>query len=489
MNEVRKILALCSAAALFALANPAAQAAATIVIINGDPAGVGFNDATPVAPVGGNTGTTRGQQRLNVYQAVAAQWGATLDSTVPIKVYATWEALTCTATSAVLGSAGAWDIFRDFPNAPVAGTWHSVALANKRAGVDLTPGIPGDPDIREQLGVDIVARFNVNLGNVGCLTGAPFYLGLDNNHGGLIDFYSVLLHELGHGLGFQSFLGSSGARPNDGQPWPTQWERFMVDNSTGKTWLQMTNAERAASAINFRRVVWTGANVTAAAPQVLQSGSPGLTIASTPVPSASGGYPIGTANFGPPLGTPTVAAQLMPYTTQTGQTGPGCDPYNASNILAARNNIVLVDRGTCTFITKAKNAQAAGARGVIIANNVAGSPPGLGGGPDATVLIPTISVSQADGLVLKNALRFRSRTSSGVLATMGLIPGQLTGADLAGRVMLFTPNPFQGGSSISHWDTFAFANLLMEPSINGDLPHAVTAPLDLTFELFKDLGW
>ena len=35
------------------------HAAATITIVNGDPAGVGFNDATAVAPVGGNTGTRR----------------------------------------------------------------------------------------------------------------------------------------------------------------------------------------------------------------------------------------------------------------------------------------------------------------------------------------------------------------------------------------------------------------------------------------------
>ncbi len=38
--------------------------AATIVINNVNGAGVGFNDPTAVAPVGGNTGTTLGQQRL-----------------------------------------------------------------------------------------------------------------------------------------------------------------------------------------------------------------------------------------------------------------------------------------------------------------------------------------------------------------------------------------------------------------------------------------
>ena len=58
-----------------------------------------------------------------------------------------------------------------------------------------------------------------------------------------------------------------------------------------------------------------------------------------------------------------------------------------------------------------------------------------------------------------------------------------------GRVMLFTPSPFQGGSSVSHWDTSTFKNLLMEPSINADLTHSVIPPNDLTKLFFKDIGW
>jgi hypothetical protein len=72
---------------------------------------------------------------------------------------------------------------------------------------------------------------------------------------------------------------------------------------------------------------------------------------------------------------------------------------------------------------------------------------------------------------------------------MGVNPSQLAGADPSGRVMMFTPNPFQGGSSVSHWDTFAFRNLLMEPSINADLTQSVRPPEDLTFPLFQDIGW
>src|SRR4051812_45501416 len=77
---------------------------ATIVIVNGNAAGVGFNDATPAAPIGGNPGTTVGQQRINAFQHAASIWGANIDSSVEIRIFATFEAQTCTATSATLGS-------------------------------------------------------------------------------------------------------------------------------------------------------------------------------------------------------------------------------------------------------------------------------------------------------------------------------------------------------------------------------------------------
>ena len=42
---------------------------------------------------------------------------------------------------------------------------------------------------------------------------------------------------------------------------------------------------------------------------------------------------------------------------------------------------------------------------------------------------------------------------------------------------------------MSHWDTSATRNLLMEPFINGDLNHQVKAPSDLTLQLLIDIGW
>jgi hypothetical protein len=457
-----------------ALRAPAAFGAATITIVNGDPAGVGFNDATVVAPVGGNPGTTLGQQRLNAFQAAADKWGATLTSAVTIRVLATWEALSCTASSAVLGSAGATEVFRDFTGAPVLARWYGKALANKLSGADLDGAT-----------ADIRARFNVNLGQAGCLTGTFFYLGLDNNHGANVDLVTVLEHEFAHGLGFQTFTnGSTGARLAG---FSSIWDDFLFDTTTGKTWTQMTDAERAASALNTRRLVWNGANVSAAVPTVLQAGTPLLTVASPP--GVAGRYDVGIASFGPALASPGVTAEVMPVVDTAPNSGLACNPLTALNAAAVSGKIALVDRGTCTFNTKVGAAQAAGAVGVVVVDNVAGSPPAGLGGTDPTITIPSVRITLADGLALKGALATRSRLHSGMSANLGIDLAIRQGADALNRALLYTPNPFQSGSSVSHWDTIAFPNQLMEPAINGDLTHEVSPPQDLTFPLLTDIGW
>src|ERR1043165_3137223 len=244
-NLLTKCPALLLALMVGIIASPAAFAGSNIVIENGDPAGVGFNDPTPATPVGGNSGTTLGQQRLMAFQTAASIWGAALNSGPTITVHATWEALTCTSNSAVLGSAGAATLRRDFASAPFAGTWYSAALGNALSGTDSNPA-----------GAEITAHFNINLGNTGCLDGTHWYLGLDGNHGSDEDLVTVLMHEFGHGLGFQSYVNVSTGTLNSG--FPGIFDRFLFDNTTNKTWVQMTDAERMASAINKNNLVWIG---------------------------------------------------------------------------------------------------------------------------------------------------------------------------------------------------------------------------------------
>jgi hypothetical protein len=95
-----------AAALVGALAAAPLAASARITIVNANQAGVGFNDTTAAAPVGGNTGTTLGSQRLNAFQRAAELWGALLDSDVEIRIKATFEPLECTATTGTLGAAG-----------------------------------------------------------------------------------------------------------------------------------------------------------------------------------------------------------------------------------------------------------------------------------------------------------------------------------------------------------------------------------------------
>ena len=164
-------------------------------------------------------------------------------------------------------------------------------------------------------------------------------------------------------------------------------------------------------------------------------------------------------------------------------------PLSAANAMAVNGKIALVDRGVCAFPEKVKNVQNAGAIGAIVVDSVAGSPPPGLGGVDPTITIPSVRISLADGAMFKSALKFRSRTKSGVMVRMTLDMSVYSGADPAGRALMFTPNPFQPGSSVSHWDTIGTPNMLMEPSINGDLTHSVGSPYDLTFALLRDLGW
>lgn len=468
--------ALLPLVAAVALAVPAAQAA-TITIVNTNAANVGFNDPTPVAPVGGNAGTTLGQQRLIAFQHAANIWGATLDSKAEIRVQASFVPLACTATAATLGSAGAIQVFSDFPGTFDANTWYHVALANKLAGEDLAPG-PGGTSAD-----DIRARFNSNIGTPGCLTATTWYYGLNTGHAAnQINLVTVLLHEFAHGLGFSSFANVSTGALLVGLS--DRYSKFYRDNTTGKMRDEMTDAERKASAINPRNVVWTGATVSAAVPTVLANGTPLLRVSSPA--AAAGDYAVGAAAFGPAINATGLGGSVVVALDDANAGGPstsdGCTAI--TNAADVAGKIAMVDRGTCGFTIKVKNAQLAGAIAVIVADNVAGGPPAGLGGADPTITIPSVRITLSDGNKIKAAL-----ASSVVQAALNLDMTVRAGADRSGRALLNTPDPVVAGSSVSHWDPIAFPNQLMEPSINLDLTLSVGAPQDLTRAQLRDMGW
>jgi PA domain len=474
--------------AALALACVTVAHAATFNIINIDPLGVGFNDATPAAPVGGNTGTTLGEQRQIVFLKVAEIWGQKLTSDVPIRVLASFSPLRCTSTTAVLGSAGPNNVFINVPNAEKQGTWYAAALANKLAGTALET----NPDPR--VSADISARFNGNLGKPGCLDGTSFYLGLDNKEGPTeIDLLVTALHEFGHGLGFLSFADDTTGRqyPYEDDPAknaPSIWEHFMFDPKLRKLWIGMTNEERVTSAITPRNLVWTGQRVTNQAPSVLERGVPELFLTGQGLNKF---VFFGPAVFGPPIDKGTLlAAPMVPVVDQADGKGLACTPLDAANAAAVRGKVAIIDRGTCAFVDKARNAQNAGAKAALFVDNLPGSPPAeVGADPDETITIPSGRVTQADGAAIKSAVAAGRPPFNVAYAVLFLNQLRLNGADYGNRPFLFTPDPVQPGSSVSHYDRSAKRNLLMEPNINNDLTSSVNAPQDLTFELLRDIGW
>ncbi len=236
-----------------------------IIIINNDDPGEGLNDPTPVEPVGGNMGTTLGEQRLNVFEAAVQVWEGILVSDVPIEFEAQFDELFCDATSATLGSAGPLSAFVDFTGAQLPDTLYVSAQANQQAGFDL------DPDT-----ADLSARFNSLLGtDPDCLSGVPFYLGIDGELApdGTVGLFDTILHEIAHGVGFVSLVDDeTGERFLDTDD---IFSRNLQDDTLGLNWPDLTDAERAASAINTGNLQWTGEIARFCAGQVLNEGAAG----------------------------------------------------------------------------------------------------------------------------------------------------------------------------------------------------------------------
>ena len=431
-----------------------------LVIINGDQPGVGFNDPAPATPIGGNPGTTLGAQRLNVFRAAAEQWDKLLDTDVDIQVSASFIAIPgCTATEGVLGQAAPMFWRHDFPGAPKANVWYPIALANKLAGTDLEPA-----------GADIFIQFNTSDDNNTCLGDSDWYYGFDANHGDDVDLYVVVLHELGHGLGISNPTGDSEFKENR----PSIFDVHTLDLTLGLRWDQMTAVQRRVSEINTGNLVWDGDYVRNAVARFLD---PAVFLRVTPL---SRDFDIGVASFGPSTNDTQLSGRIVAAVDEANEAGPttldGCTAFTNSAEVAGA--IALVNRGTCRFTEKARNAQAAGAIGLIVEDNATDTclAPGLGG-DDAEVTIPAVSVTKNDGELL--------RAQGQANGSLQSDPTQRWGTSREGYMRLFTPCAVQPGSSTHHWDTEASPNLLMEPDVNTDLMHDV----DLALYQLLDIGW
>ncbi len=460
----------------FFVFSASASALGQITVSIGDGAGEGFNDATAVAPLPNNPGTTRGEQRLNVFTQAANQWAAKLDiaGDPDIVINAQFNPLTCLGTSATLGSAGPTAINRDFPGATLTGTWYVVAEVNTITGVDNNAGT-----------AEINAQFNSDLdGPAGvCLNGVDgWWYGIDDSvpiPAGKTALMPVVFHEIGHGLGFLTLTNTASGAFNGG--FPDVWTHFMADanlpnvaNATSFTlWKDLPNdAARTASAIDDPNLIWTGSNVTNTANGYLNPKS--VVKVNTPA-GIAGNKDAQPATFGSPVSLGGITADVVLGVDAVAPINDGCEPL--TNAAAAAGKIVLVDRGFCNFSVKGATAQAANAIGVLVANNVATGLPPMGG-VDPAVTLSALGISQAAGTDIKNNL------GTGVNVTMGYDFNTPAGGN-SGFVRLHAPNPRVAGSSVSHFSVDASPNLLMEPSLNQEL----FSRTDLTVPLFRDIHW
>src|SRR5262249_38249183 len=152
----------------------------------------------------------------------------------------------------------------------------------------------------------------------------------------------------------------------------------------------------------------------------------------------SGAFVGNAATFGAPLTVGGVTQQAIVVVDPTAPTSDGCQtPFTNAATLSGK--IAVIDRGNCVFTAKVLNAENAGAIGVVLVNNQAGT--FAPSGTDNSITIPVIAITQTDGTALKNAISGGPTT-----VTMRGNPSVIAGLHPSGRVRMYAPNPFVGGS-------------------------------------------
>jgi hypothetical protein len=182
-----------------------------------------WTDATPAPPVGGNNATTLGLQRQNALLHASTELVQQLQIPIDITVHACGEHLGGDANSAILAHAAPLSYLFDDPDFPIAAlpkkyTWYSGTAAVRLAG---TSGCGlGGGSCAGVNNEEIEATFNEDIGSPNVIGGEKFYLGFDPspnpNHS--LDFVTIAMHEMTHGLGFFGLVnldesqGSVGAK-------------------------------------------------------------------------------------------------------------------------------------------------------------------------------------------------------------------------------------------------------------------------------------
>lgn len=164
-------------------------------------------------------------------------WATHIKSDISIRISANWRGL----GERTLGSAGPTQVVQVTDGGGVPLTWYSIAQGSAIAGVDFLSQLQEDGSTEQ---FDIAVNMNSEF--------PGWYFGTDaQTPEGFHDFVTVVLHEIGHGLGF---LGSVGVAEGSGlaswglgnPAFPIIYDRFVIDGD-GKEIIDRTNYPNSSS--------------------------------------------------------------------------------------------------------------------------------------------------------------------------------------------------------------------------------------------------
>jgi Secretion system C-terminal sorting domain len=198
------------------------------------------------------------------FQKAVDIWAALLTSTVPIRVTAYWEDL----GEGVLGAANTNDYLRNFSGAKESNTFYPIALAEKLAGKGLNANSEDD----------IFCRFSKTM---------PWYYGNSPTVPvGQFDFTTIVLHELGHGLGFTSSMRVAGTQGSYGfgTKHKAIYDKYLINGE--KKWLADTLSFKNPS--NALRNALVSEDIYFESPRTKDSTTAGKVLIFAPNPYQSG---------------------------------------------------------------------------------------------------------------------------------------------------------------------------------------------------------
>ena len=195
---------------------------------------------------------TLGEARRNAFERVLCVFENTLRGEFTIRVSARFGSFPGDSPTIVTLAAAAPCHVAVIPQTGETGLLYPSALARAVFGEDRIRGICDDYDIR------VIFNDRADI----------FHYGQSATRG-TVDFTSVALHEIFHGLGFLEYIESDGSLLTDmvsgssGQPsrritLTSVWDRMMYSEADGGRLVGLTDAQRRAAITSGDGLLWDG---------------------------------------------------------------------------------------------------------------------------------------------------------------------------------------------------------------------------------------